>query len=177
MERKVNLKEGNVSLVLDKYQDLFSDFDARPLQQKSLSVDFLEETKRAIIDKKGKLQMNLFMPKKLRNFKDETTIKKRLSEHFRRHKELENKEYKKLISKGIKFVTFGVIVMFLASLILFKYSEGSIFTSFLVVFLEPAGWFLFWEGLDLVIFDAKKMTKNRTFYNRMSEAEIVFSSY
>ena len=41
MEREVELREGNISLVLDSYDDLFSDFDPRDYSQKALSDDFL----------------------------------------------------------------------------------------------------------------------------------------
>ena len=49
--------------------------------------------------------------------------------------------------------------------------------SFLVVFLEPAGWFLFWEGSDLVIFDSKKKKPDLEFYEKMTRANIGFLSY
>ena len=66
--------------------------------------------------------------------------------------------------------------MFIATFLLFKY-EGGLLTSFLVVLLEPAGWFLFWEGLDLTIFSSKKIKPDLNFYEKMSKCYITFLSY
>ncbi|MBI2151367.1 hypothetical protein HYU21_01420, partial [Candidatus Woesearchaeota archaeon] len=35
------VREGNISLVLDSYDDIFSDFDPRDYSEKALSEDFL----------------------------------------------------------------------------------------------------------------------------------------
>ncbi|MBI2575624.1 hypothetical protein HYV84_00270 [Candidatus Woesearchaeota archaeon] len=67
--------------------------------------------------------------------------------------------------------------MFIASLILFKTSEDSLGRSFLIVLLEPAGWFLFWEGLNLVIFESKKIQPDYLFYDKMSRSQTQFNTY
>ena len=51
MEREVSLREGNISLILDSYNDMFSDFDPRSFSERALSDDFLSECKRAARDK------------------------------------------------------------------------------------------------------------------------------
>ncbi|MDP2947545.1 MAG: hypothetical protein Q8N88_05515 [Nanoarchaeota archaeon] len=171
------MKEGNVGLVLESYQDLFSDFDPRPFSGRSLSVDFLDEAKRATRDTPEGFELNLLVPEKLREPKKELIIKKRLENHFKKHREEKGKNFRKLILEGIIFVVFGILIMISATAILFYYTESSFFTSFLVIILEPAGWFLFWEGLDLIIFESKKGKKERTFYHKMAMADINFRSY
>ena len=42
-EKNTALKEGNISLILDSYDDIFSDFDQRDFSERSLSDDFLIE--------------------------------------------------------------------------------------------------------------------------------------
>lgn len=171
------MKEGNVGLVLESYQDLFSDFDPRPLSSRGLSSDFLEEAERATRDKPEGFELNLLVPKKLREEKKEVIIRKRLEKHFEKHREEENRTHKKVIKNGLAFVFFGIIIMISASLILYYGSKTTIFTSFLVILLEPAGWFLFWEGLDLIIFKSKRGSKRRSFYSKMAQADINFKSY
>ena len=87
----VEFREGNISLILDSYDDIFSDFDPRSYSEKALSDDFLEECKKAAKDKEERPELRLLVQKNKRDYKDEIRIKKRLREHFQRHyKELEN---------------------------------------------------------------------------------------
>ncbi len=79
------MKEGNISLILDGYDDIFSDFDPRPYSERALSDDFLSECKKAARDKDEKLELRLMVPGDNRNFKDELKIRKRLKTHFHRH--------------------------------------------------------------------------------------------
>jgi len=51
--------------------------------------------------------------------------------------------------------------------------------SFLIVFLEPAAWFLLWEGSDLILFSSREINPELNFYKKMlaSRDNIVFKSY
>ena len=178
-EKETLLKMSEISLWLDNYNDIFSDFDPRPYSQRALSDDFLQEAKRASKDKvSGSLELQFLIPHDKRNTQLENTIKKRLREHFKKHYLQINQEVKGIIRKGLIFMFFGIIFMFLATFILFKYgSEKNILMSFLIVLLEPAGWFSFWEGLNLIIFNSKKKKPELDFYEKMSSSEILFLSY
>ncbi len=172
------LKTSEISLKLATYNDIFSSFDPRTYPQRSLSDDFLIEAKKASRDKaSGGIELELLMPREKRNLREENLIKKRLREHFKKHHDQLHKEKRGVIKQGLLFVIFGVILMFIATFILFKYHEESFFTSFLVVFLEPGAWFLFWEGLNLIIFETKKTKPELDFYEKMSKCEIDFLSY
>lgn len=173
MEKKKVEKEKRLPLQIDNYNDIFSDFDPRPFDRRALSVDFLDEAKRAIRDKGEGIELRFFIPEKERNLKDEKIIKKRLAEHFQRHHTLIEKERKSVINRGLSFLGVGVILMFIATFVLFKY-EKSALTSFLTILLEPASWFLFWEGLNLAIFESKRFKSDLEFYKKMSKAEIEF---
>src|SRR3989344_9643675 len=75
-----------VSLKLDKYEDIFSDFDIRPFSGRALSVDFLDEIKRATRDKGDNgIELILNVAETKRSEFHETTIKERLASHFGRH--------------------------------------------------------------------------------------------
>ena len=80
------MREGNISLILEEYNDIFSDFDPRPYEHKALSDDFLTECRKAARDKDvHELELRLLMPKEIRNLDDEAKIKHRLHEHFHKH--------------------------------------------------------------------------------------------
>lgn len=173
-----NLLESNISLKLNNYNDIFSSFDPRPYSEKALSVDFLDETKRASIDKgENKIELRLLIPLNLRKIETERIIKRKLKEHFERHSKQIKKEYKKIIKNGIIFAIVGVILMFIATLVFFKSSKETITAHFLLILLEPAGWFFFWEGLWQIIFEPKHKKPELEFYKKMSNCTIIFSSY
>jgi len=169
------LRQGNISLILDSYDDIFSDFDPRPFSEKALSDDFLVECKRAARNKDDSVsELRLLLPSKKRNFKSELQIKKRLREHFRKHYFSEEKKIKKIKKQGILWVFIGGIFIFLASL--FYKSEGYLF-NFIEILLTPAGWFTFWEGLGKIFIDAEEKKSNYIFYKKMISSRVLFGNY
>lgn len=177
-EKEKLLQMSSVSLQMDNYDGIFSDFDPRPYSQRSLSDDFVFEARKAVKDKpSGQIELHLLVPKLHRNSSHETTIKKRIKDHFKRHFEMVKKEVKSVTKLGFSFIMFGVVVMFLATYVSFKFLEDTFLTHFIIIILEPAGWFLFWEGLNLIVFKTKEKTPELTFQEKMSKVDIVFSGY
>lgn len=160
-----------ITLMLDRYEDIFSSFDARPYSERALSVDFLEEIRRASADKTDEgVDLVLLMPKDKRDERHEATIKERLAAHFKKHHRQLVKDKQGINRLGLQMIVFGTIFMIAAALILHKNTSESLVFSFLVVFLEPAAWFLLWEGMDQIVFKAKEMNKELDFYHKMSNA-------
>ncbi len=169
--------EEKIILSLDSYDDIFSDFDPRDDSVRALSVDFLDELKRASMDKKNKADIKLLVPSKTRDKKEEEVIKARLKNHSERHHNLLRKEKRSFITKGLGFFLSGIIVMILATYVLLTMDEKTAVSSFLLIFLEPAGWFLFWEGLDLIIFFPHERKENLDFYRKLVNSKIEFGTY
>jgi hypothetical protein len=167
----------NISLRLSNYDDIFSSFDPRPYSERSLSVDFLGESKRASIDKPtGDIEIRLMLPDKLRNTEKERIIKGRLKNHFERHAGKIREQYKRIVRTGAAFTVSGIFIMFLATLVLFSFPGNSLFFNFLTILFEPAGWFLFWEGLDQILFETKKIKPELDFYDKMTRSDVIFLS-
>jgi len=171
------LSMSEIALWLDTYEDLFSDFDPRPFTQRALSVDFLDEIKRASRDKaSGQLELRFMIPKDLRKESDENQIKKRLKEHFKKHsEELESKKKKTLI-QSISFIILGFAMLAFAAFIDNLGKSGFLYSA-LVIFFEPAGWFTFWFSLEQLFEQFKEKIPELEFYNKMSKAEISFVAY
>ena len=158
-----------VILQLDHYDDIFSDFDMRPYSKRALSIDFLDEIKRATgSDEIGAVELILHAPHTERNEAHEVVIKERLAGHFKRHYELAKKEKFQILKRGWGMALVGVVLMAAATLVAHKGAEESLLLSFLLIALEPAAWFLVWEGMDLVIFHTKSITPGLEFYRKMS---------
>ena len=76
-EKEERTLESNISLKVNRYNDIFSSFDPRHYSVRALSVDFLDEAKRASIDKDSKkIELRLLIPRNLRKLEIERTIKK-----------------------------------------------------------------------------------------------------
>jgi hypothetical protein len=170
------LREGNIPLILDSYDDIFSDFDPRSYSEKALSDDFLSECKRAARDKEFGAELRFFVPQAKRKLGEEKEIKKRLKDHFKKHYLILKKERKKELKLGLSFVLAGIILMLTATFILFRLEE-TFMSSFLIIILEPGGWFFFWEGLDIVVFRPKSSKSEQNFYKKMSDCSMKFLSY
>ena len=169
------LKMSQISLWLNDYSDIFSDFDPRPYSERAISDDFLQETKRASIDKTfGTIKLKFLVAVRKSNTALESVIKRRLKAHFKRHFDLLVKEKNNIIMRGLLFSMVGVVIMFGATMIHFKYQDTNIISSFLIVLLEPAGWFSFWEGLSIIFFESKRAKPDLEFYEKMAKCNIEF---
>ena len=176
-EEEIIEESAEVRLTLDSYEDIFSEFDPRPLSERGLAGDFLFESDRAVMSKPNdKINFLMLIPTENRELKKEKTIKDRLKEYFKKHHKIMENEKKKVVKKGIIFTISGIILMLVAAVLFFKFRQEDFLTSFFTILLEPGGWFLFWEGLDLIIFESKETAPNLKFYKRMSKANIKFAS-
>lgn len=169
-----------ISIRLEQFDDIFSDFDMRDYSKRALSVDFLDEIRRASVDKEvSGVELALYVPEKERNAADEANISERLKAHFERHYNLTLREKRKTLGRGWLMVILGVISMIAATYIVSEDPTSNLFLSFLVVFLEPAAWFLLWEGMDQIIFSSKEIDPELLFYKKMARTPhtVCFNSY
>ena len=162
-----------ISLKISTYEDIFSVFDPRPYSRKALSQDFLEEIKRASADASENVELNIIIPRSKRNMENETAIRMRLHEHFKRHHEIVLKEANALKRKGVIMTFFGVFFIIVSG-ILRSLGNTAIYIYFLIALFEPAGWFTAWTGLDQIFYGFHDKKKNIEFNKKMMHATINF---
>lgn len=175
-EEEDSWESSEVRFAIGKYEDIFSNFDPRPLPQRGFSDDFLSEAKRACLVKEENMDFIFMMPKEERNLKEEARIEDRLKKYFRKHLHILEKKKKKTLKTGFSFTIIGITIMFAATYLLFTFKDANFAASFFTILLEPAGWFLFWEGLNLVVFESKKSNEDLDFHRKMANASIKFIS-
>lgn len=172
------LGKEEVSLRLANYDDLFSDFDSRHFAQRALSQDLLDEAKRATREAPEGVQLKFLLLSKQRSPETETIIKRRLREHFKKHAQRLEDEFRKARKKGIIMAIIGILLLGIAT---FLYQRDGVtwWNSFLIVLFEPAGWFTVWIGLEQVFFvyEESERKLERQFYRKMAKAEIKFDGY
>lgn len=169
-------RERNITLVLEGYHDIFSDFDPRPFNERALSDDFLLECRRAALDKEEHgLEIILSVPKTIRNSSDESKIKQRMREHFHNHYLRQEKEMKSIKKEGIGWVLVGAALLagILYGLV---NTENSILKAFFTI-LEVPSWFLMWEGMNRILIESRKNEPEFRFYHKMANSQIIFKGY
>ncbi len=182
-----------ITLHIDDYDDIFSDFDPRQYSSRALSDDFLLEIKRASRDKTtGVIELKFLIPKHERKYKNEEIIIKRLKMHFKRHFEIVRKEVNKEKRLGVSMVVLGFILGVLAAVVLHQgvgeINNALFFTDIskwiitllptvLLVMLEPASWFMIWEGFNKIAFDWQDKKSDYDFYEKMTKCEILFEEF
>jgi hypothetical protein len=175
-EKQRLLMLSEISVILDTYDDIFSDFDPRPYDLRSLSDDFLSELRKSARQKGSKVELKIMVPEALRKPEQESIIKKRIKSHYRSAAEQVRKEILKMRKKGGLFILVGVSILTLAIVLMSTIPEG--FTqTFMLFLLEPAGWFTIWTGFDYVFVGPTSRYDERDFYHKMSNSEISFVSY
>ncbi len=176
-EPKPQLREGNIALILDGYDDIFSDFDPRPYGEKALSDDFLSECRKAARDKEEHgIELRLMVPAAKRVLATEETIKHRLKSHFQKHHHEYERESREIRAQGAKWFLLGVICMLIVAYIS-SIELSSFLHNLLLIVFEPAGWFAFWEGLAQIFWGDKEQRAERAFYAKMAHLEVEFFSY
>jgi hypothetical protein len=173
---KEEMREGNISLILNSYNDLFSDFDPRASNERTLSDDFLMECRRAARDKEIGFELRLLIPEQRRNSNEELLIKKRLKSHFQKKYNEKLKDIRRTRLEGIIWFLVGAMLGIIATFIAIQ-EEHLFVIKFLVIMLEPASWFTMWSGLDKIFLDPRKEKPDLNFYKKMAHSDIRFTGY
>ena len=165
-----------ISIWLDKYDDIFSDFDPRPFSERILSDDFITELKKVSREEEFEVsELRLLVPEKVRNIEVEHIIVKRLHTYLRKGNYYISRRVKTSQGRGILFALAGMVMILLASYVA-GIESGKFITKVLLVMLEPAGWFFVWTGMDTLFFSSRQRKAELKFYIKMAKARIVFNS-
>lgn len=170
-------KPVEISIWLDTFDDMFSDFDPRPYSERTVSDDFITEVKKVARGRaKGRVVLKLLLPVHLRKTETERIIIKRLHNRFNFLYDQLLGEKKKNIVRGFIFTLAGIVLMIIASYISFLQPQ-EYFIHLLLILFEPAGWFLLWLGLDHLVYFSRSSIKELDFYSKIRNSRIEFDSY
>jgi len=166
-----------ISLWLDHYDDIFSDFDPRPYRERALSDDFLNEARKMFREKRtGRFELRILVPEGERDSRAEAVVARRLRGYFRGMERSERIKISRSLRTGA-LLTLGGFLMMTSALFLNRLEAGSLPADILLVVFEPAGWFTVWFGLDRLFYTVPEERKAHLFFKKISAAEIVFESY
>jgi hypothetical protein len=178
-QRRAQLNGSNdpdhlISLQLDEYDDIFSDFDPRPYSKRNISDDFLDELKKITAEKESDVEvLRLLLPHEKKDPRNVSIITARLKSHFKTNLEAHQADRVKIKRKAYVFLLIGIAMLVSASYV-FSWKTASVFHRLIFVTLEPGGWFFAWSGLDSLMSSKKTELPELNFYRKISKVKIVF---
>ena len=166
-----------ISIWIDKYDDVFSDFDSRPFSERALSDDFLREVEKMTSHKsKGNMRLKFHVLDGQRSATSEEIIINNLNAHFRQISAELKAEQKQILRKGYQLLGFGFVTILVIFGLTNMFAENS-YLHGVILMMEPIAWFTTWTGLDHVFQNSRKSQSALDFNSKMAFAEIAFSPY
>ena len=165
----------DISIAIDSWDDVFSDFDPSPLEQRILSEDFLLELKKRYREtQRGNFIITIYAPLFLKDEASERIISKRLKQYFKfRHLEIQ-KDINEARRKGVIFIIVGMF--FLSNLTMITYFKmlTSLVIDLLSIIVMPLGWFCVWEGFSRIIEPSPLLKQDSELFGKLSRAAFKF---
>jgi hypothetical protein len=174
MDQKELMSIASLSIWLDTYDDIFSDFDSRPITERALSDDFIHEARKMIKEKPdGQVELKLLLPEESRDSETESEVIKSIHRQFNHFASAIKLEMKSTRKKGYLMCITGFVLM-ISTAYIGTFINKMFYISALQVILEPAGWFLTWTGFDQIFANLRKRSPEVDFNEKMAHSEIIF---
>jgi len=172
-QRIKDIKE--ISIAIDTWDDVFSDFDPRPFEIRALSEDFIAELrKRYRESRKGDYLITLYAPTSLKDEKREKAVTQRLKKHFKHRSLQRQKELRRIRLRGITFVVFGICFLGFLTLATYMKYFGELGIEILGIILMPLGWFGIWEGFSKIVDTSPVFMQDEILFDKLSKATYRF---
>jgi hypothetical protein len=170
----IMIDDEGINIWIDKYSDVFSGFDTRPLVKRKLSNDLIAEICKLVRENStSKVEICFNILDDPRDVEVENIIVSHLKTHFINNKKAEQETVRRTTRLGytLTLAGFSIILIFayLSSL-----AKGIFFLNSLPVLIEPLAWFVTWTGLDH-IFKQFGHNKSIDINSRMLGSAISFS--
>lgn len=168
-----------ITVAIDTLNDMFSDFDPRPVQQRALSEDFLKEIQKFYRESAtGKIQVVFLGPLALKDILEKNQLEKAIIGHLHQEFRTRAQQAKKAINAirttGVRFILFGatllVALTFTQIFQLFPRFGLTLTTELLM----PLGWFGMWEGFSNLVETPYKLKEELIMYDKLAKAQYSF---
>ena len=164
-----------VELAIDTWDDVFSDFDPRPLSERTLSEDFIIELRQRYREtSKGDFIVTICAPKSLEDKKAEKTVAKRLKRHFLHRALVRKKANMRIRIRGIIFVLCGIFFLSFLTMVAYYKMFSELVIDVLGIVVMPLGWFGIWEGFSKIVDMQPSFIQEEMFYNKLAKAQYRF---
>ena len=172
-QRIKDIKE--ISIAIDTWDDIFSDFDPRPLSIRTLSEDFIAEFKKRYREtRKGSLLVTIYAPISLKDNESEKAVIQRLKKHFKHRSMQRQKELGRIRRRGIIFVIMGICSLGFLTISTYFQLFKELTIEILSIIFMPLGWFGIWEGFSKIVDTSPLFIQEEILFNKLSKANYQF---
>ena len=131
-----------ISVAIDSFDDIFSDFDPSPLTQRTLSEDFIHELRKRYREtKRGSYAITIYAPHSLKDEKAERMVIKRLKEYFNFRALQSKKQLGAIRLRGFIFAAGGILSLGVLILLTYYKLLSQLGIELIGIVLMPLGWF------------------------------------
>jgi len=144
-----------VKIYIDSIDDIYSDFDIRDIEIRTLSDDFIAEIKKQSkgFEHSSQIEIIIIGSKLLelrgRSRQVEQVIRQRIRNHFEAEYNSLVDARKRKIFRAFFFIVTGLIC-FISVKYISKSSDGNTFAGIIVDLVTFYSWFAMWHGIDLL---------------------------
>ncbi len=164
-----------ISIAIDSWDDIFSDFDPSPLEHRILSEDFISELKKRHREtKRGNFVITIYAPFSLKDEVSERLVNKRLKQYFKFAQLSIQKEINESKRKGVIFVICGIFFLALLTFVAYFKMVDTLTLELVSILLMPLGWFGIWEGFSHIIETPPLLKQDREMFEKMNKATFKF---
>lgn len=172
-QREQDLRE--IAVVIDSWDDIFSDFDPRPLGSRMVSGDFITELRRRYKETRtGDFMITIYATPELRNPELEKTVSKRLKQHFHQKFLQEKKTSIAMRWRGVVFLLVGICSLSYLTLATYYKWLPELTVRMVEIILSPLGWFGLWEGFSKLVDPSPAQLEDKRLYQKLARAKYEF---
>ncbi len=165
-----------ILVALNKYEDIYSDWDPSPFKKRDIEEDFVDYIWDSALDIPlyERIKVVFLIKNELRNSKKESQVLNALNTHFRYCLSKLERKYFDEKKKSLHYLLIGIVLAILA------YSD--IFTGvdlWMKVFSEGiviGTWVFFWEAFYNLFMECANLREEIKFTKRFLETEYCFES-
>jgi len=173
-QRIQDLKD--ISIAIDSWDDIFSDFDPRPMSDRTLSEDFIIElTRRYREGEKGRTVVTIHAPVELRNDPVEHVVINRIRLSLSQRHDQARMIIRRQRLRGLLFVILGFCFLSLLTLIEYKNVVTPLHYKFVEIIMMPLGWFGIWEGVSKIVDVDRMQLLEAKLYHHLAHASYHFA--
>ncbi len=164
-----------ISIAIDRWEDIFSDFDPSPLSHRTLSEDFIYELKKRHREtKRGSFMITIYAPLSLKDEEKEKVVIQRLKQYFRFRATQAKKQLGRIRARGITFVVFGIFSLGLLILLTYFKAFSELGIELIGIALMPLGWFGIWEGFSKIVDTSPILRVDEDLFIKLARASYRF---